>query len=138
MGKIIIDRENNYIGAAANYNVVLDGNKIDAINNGGVREYIVDNGKHSLYMQNGLISFGLKSNILEFEIFDSTEIRILCKSTMAKWSGIKLEIVSINNNSAQDNMDKYAQLQKLNDLKIKNIITENEYEIQKEKILKGD
>lgn len=138
MGKIIIDRENNYLGAAANYNIYLDGNKIDSINNGGVEEYIVASGKHSLYVQNGLLSFGLKSNILEFDISDSTEIRILCKSTMTKWSGIELEIVSNNNISSQNNIDKYDQLQKLNNLKQKNIITENEYEIEKEKILKGD
>ena len=68
MGKLIVDRENNYLGAAAKYNIFLDNQKIASVNNGNVLEFVIPNGHHTLYVKNGLISLGTKSNVIEFDI----------------------------------------------------------------------
>ena len=140
MGKIIIDRDNNYLGVLAGYNIFLNNSKIDSINNGEVKEYKLENGEYSLYIQNGLISFGTKSNVINFTIKDNTEIRIACDSTMVKMSGIKLNIVynSDDNIHIQTDMEKYQEIGKLKELRGKNIITEEEFNNEKQKLLKGE
>lgn len=138
MGKILLVRESNYAGAAANYNIYLDNNKVGKISNGGQIEIDVDNGNHELYLKNALISFGLKSNILSFNTTNTSVVKILVKSVMSKMSGIKLELVSNVNNESKETNEKYDALQKLFDLKEKKIISEEEYEQQKEKIMEGE
>lgn len=138
MGKILIVRENNYIGAAANYNIFLDKKNIGKIGNSGQLEIKIDNGNHELYLQNALISFGLKSNVLLFSTTDTSVVKILVKSVMSTMSGIKLELISNTNNENGEIYDKYDELQKLYNLKEKNIINDEEYEEQKNKILKGE
>ena len=138
MGKILIVRESNYAGAAANYNIFLDNKKIGKIGNGDQLEIEIDNGDHELYLQNGIISFGLKSNVLLFSTSNTSVVKILVKSVMSKMSGIKLELVSNTNNEDKETNDKYDALQKLHDLKEKNIISDEEYENQKNKIMNGE
>ena len=141
MGKIVIDRESNYLGCVANYDVFLDNIKIDSISNGVVKEYIIPNGKHSLYLQNGLISFGLKSNILYFDLENEDVIKILCKSGLYSLSGITLEFdKSQFTNKFHGNSinNKYDLLEKLSKLKEINAITDEEFEREKRKILGGD
>ena len=138
MGKILLVRESNYAGAVANYKIFLDGKKIGKIENGGQLEIEIDNGNHEIYLQNALLSFGLKSNVLSFKTTNSSIVRILVKSVFSKMSGIKLELVSNTSNEIEETNDKYNALEKLHDLKQKNIISDEEYEEQKRKIMNGD
>ena len=56
---------------------------------------------------------------------------------MSSISGIKLELVSNNNNFSKKIDDKYEMLEKLNELKINGTINEEEFENEKKKILEG-
>ena len=138
MGKFIIDRESNYAAFVAKYDVYLDNRKIDSISNGDVKEYVVENGRHALYLKNALLSFGLKSNTVEINITENKVVKVMCKVTYKTLSGIHL-VVEENNDSLEiSDVDKYDQLEKVNELKKAGVITEEEYELEKKKILNGD
>lgn len=138
MGKFIIDRESNYVAFVAKYDVYLDNRKIDSISNGDVKEYVVENGRHTLYLKNALLSFGLKSNTVEINITENKVVKVMCKVTYKTLSGIHL-VVEENNDSLEiSDVDKYDQLEKVNELKKAGVITEEEYELEKKKILNGD
>ena len=136
MGKIIMLRESNYAGAVASYNIFLDNQKIGSIKNAGQLEIDIANGNHEIYLTNAILKIG-KSNVLNFNSTDNSVIKILVKSVMSSISGIKLELVSNNNNFSKKIDDKYEMLEKLNELKIKGTINEEEFENEKKKILEG-
>jgi hypothetical protein len=140
MGKLIVDRENNYLGAAAKYNIFLDNQKIASVNNGNVLEFVIPNGHHTLYVKNGLISFGTKSNVIEFDIDDTADIRVMIKSVMTSLSGIKLEfyVVGHKGETGQSGNNKYIALEKLNTLKESGALSEEEFQKEKERILNGE
>lgn len=126
MGKIIIDRENNFSGCLAKFYIYLNGKKIGYINNGQVKELDIPNGKHTLLLRN-IIDV---SNTINIEIDNYTTIYILCK--MGAFSP-KISIKSINKNGSSNL--KYEELKSLQNLREKGIITEEEFNKEKLKIL---
>lgn len=136
MGIVIINRESNFVGIAAKYDIFLDNKKIDNISNGETKTYKIEAGYHTLCAENALIRSG-KSNVIEFNMTDTKVIKISVKVAFS-FSGIKLIVEYERDNVSDDNVSKYDKIAKLNDLKNKNIITESEFEQEKAKILKGE
>lgn len=126
MGKLIINRENNFIACLMVYNVLLDKKYIGKISNGEKAEFTIPNGKHTLVVKNIFD----KSNTINFETDDFTIIIVECKMGFCN---PKLSIKSKSNNKSVDT--KYKELSSLQALKQKGIINEKEYEIEKNKIL---
>lgn len=135
MGVIILDRENNFIGAIVKYNIFLDNNKIGSISNGKVATFEIESGYHTLYVENATLSSGI-SNIIEFNMTNSKIINISVKVAFSR-SGIKLKIEHEKDDNSKEE-SKYEKILRLNELKNKNIITEDEFEQEKSKLLKGD
>lgn len=135
MGVIILDRENNFIGAIVKYNIFLDNNKIGSISNGKVATFEIESGYHTLYVENATLSSGI-SNIIEFNMTNSKIINISVKVAFSR-SGIKLKIENEKDDNSKEE-SKYEKILRLNELKNKNIITEDEFEQEKSKLLKGD
>lgn len=129
MGKVIINRETNFYNWLSSFNIYLDNKKIDTLKNGQVKEFIISNGKHEIYVKNIMD----KSNILKIFIDEFTTIYIDCKmGTLNPKLSIKKEI------STESNLDRYQLLDKLNELKKKKVISEEEYKKEKNKIFKTD
>ncbi len=76
--------------------------------------------------------------MLSFNITDTSVVKIFVKSVMSNISGIKLELVSNTQNETLKKDNKYEALEKLYNLKNKYIISEEEYEKEKNKIIKGE
>ena len=138
MGRILFYRESNWSGAAAVYNIYIDDEKVGKIGNGSSLILDVKSGEHKLYLKNGLISFGLKSNVLNFSCANDSVIKVRISSNMSSWSGISIEIVSNSFDGKDIDSEKYDSLEKLMNLKNKNIISEEEYKREKEKIMNGE
>lgn len=138
MGKLLITRESNYIGCGASYNIFLDNQKVGKISNGRQIEIKINNGTHKLYLQNSLLNFGFKSNVLSFNSSNTSVINVSAKSVMSKMAGIQLSLDSNIKNESKENDYRYDALQKLHNLRNNNIIDELEYKKQKEKIMNGE
>lgn len=126
MGKIVITRENTFYSCLNTFSIYIDNKKVGTLPNGETKEFIIFNGKHQLYVGSAFD----KSNILNFETSDSATVYIDCKMGLLN---PKLRIREIVNSVAK--MDDYEQLNRLKELKDKNIISEEEYKIEKNKIL---
>lgn len=144
MGKLIIERENKYCACLSKYNIFLDNILIDSVCNGDSHEYIIPSGNHTLFLQNGAINFGTKSNTIKFCINDNDSVRILCKSGLYNFSGIllKLDIINnvVDNNIIDYNelYDRYRLISKLFELKEAGSLSDEEFENEKRKILRGN
>lgn len=127
MSRVIIEREFNYHSGEIDYNIWLDDKNIGKLKNGQEYQTEISEGKHSLYIKATID----KSNTVDFDVLDSnTDVRIKCKiGTMNP----KLELVYNKSNVTLS--EKYEKLEKLSSLKEKGIITESEFNSEKEKIL---
>lgn len=127
MGKVIINREKNYVESLINFNIFLDNKRVDSIKNGEIKEFVIDDGNHEIFLKS---TFD-KSNTIKFSIDKFTTIYIDC---IIGFLNPKLKIRE-QTTTTKTKLDSYEILEKLNDLKQKNIISEEEYLLEKEKIL---
>jgi len=111
MGKIVIDRKKSYAGAIAKYNIFLDGKVIGKISNSGEIVCDIASGNHELYLQNEMVNFGLKSNVLSFSTDDTSVVKILAISTLMAASGISIELISNTNDESKTTNNEPIELQ---------------------------
>lgn len=137
MGKLVITRENNYIGCLCSLTIFLDNKNIGKISNGEELNINIDNGKHKLYLQNKLLIVQ-KSNTLSFDVFSSSVVKVFVRFTNSLKNSIEITLISNENNEIEQINNKYNAIQKLFELKKQNILTEEEYEKQKTILMKGD
>lgn len=137
MGRIVLDRESNYLAVLAAFDIFIDEKKFGNIRDGGHLVFEIDNGFHSMYLRNGILPIG-KSNVLNLNIKENTETRIYVRPTMGNISGIKLElksVVSLGRTEEKEPTNKFDEIQKLLELKESGILTEAEFENEKKKLL---
>lgn len=137
MGKLVITRENNYIGCLCSLTIFLDNKNIGKISNGEELNINIDNGKHKLYLQNKLLIVQ-KSNTLSFDVFSSSVVKVFVRFTNSLKNSIEITLISNENNEIEQINNKYNAIQKLFELEKQNILTKEEYEKQKTILMKGD
>ena len=101
MGKLKIRREESMVAAFKDYSIYLDDVFLDHSKNKEEKEYQVENTHHTLYLKNEFLGSGLKSNRVEFDMLENSEIEIICFSKLFKASGIKLEIDKIKRSNVK-------------------------------------
>lgn len=126
MGKIIIDRENNYISSLVSFNIYINNQKTNKIKNGELKEISVVEGNYEIFVKN---TFD-KSNTLKLKVGKYTTTYIDCKIGILNPKLKIREQIDFANK-----IHEYETLNKLNELKKDNIITEEEYNKEKSKIL---
>jgi hypothetical protein len=67
MAKLIIERTSEYNNRMRNYKIFMDGQQLDTIGNGGIKEFTISPGRHTLYAKIDWCS----SPEISFEITDS-------------------------------------------------------------------
>lgn len=137
MGRLVITRENNYMGCLCNLTIFLDNKNIGKISNGEELNIHINNGKHKLYLQNKLLIVQ-KSNTLSFDVYSSSVVKVFVRFTNSLKNSIEITLISNENREIEQISNKYNAIQKLFELKNQNILTEEEYEKQKTILMKGD
>lgn len=82
---LFITRDSGFADFARRYKVVLDGEEIGVVKNGGSFECPVSNGRHALQLKVDWCS----SSVVEFEIAASEPIHFECGSNLRGWKLFK-------------------------------------------------